>query len=368
MDIEQKLALLKKYPTTEILTEQDLLRLLESGEQLKHYIGFEISGFVHLGTGLFCAAKLADIQRAGFKTTVFLADWHSWINKKLGENWEAYKIAGKYFAETLKRCAAIFGADPEAVEVVYGSELYHANDEYWKQMIEVAKHTSLARARRSITILGRKMGEKVDLAQLIYVPMQVTDIFALGVHLAHAGIDQRKAHVIAREVAKKLTVMPLKLKEEIIKPVALHHELLYSFAISAVPKTKEEMIEVKMSKSKPESCAFVHDSEEELKRKILNAYCPPRQLEYNPVIQLARLVFRDEELIEIEREERYGGTLHCAGITDLLEKYSKGELHPLDLKRCVAEKVAELLRPVREYFEGPGKSLLEEMRQVIITR
>ena len=91
-----------------------------------------------------------------------------------------------------------------------GTDLYHHNDAYWATLIDVAKNTSLARMQRSITILGRREGESVDFAKLIYPPMQVADIFIQGINLAHAGMDQRKAHVVARDVAAKMRVSPLR--------------------------------------------------------------------------------------------------------------------------------------------------------------
>ena len=74
--------------------------------------------------------------------------------------------------------------------------------------------------QRSITILGRKEGESVDFAKLMYPAMQVADIFYMGVNIAHAGMDQRKAHVVARDVATKMRVSPLlDAAGEQIKPV-----------------------------------------------------------------------------------------------------------------------------------------------------
>ena len=368
--VERRLRLIELYPTIEILTKEDLIRFLESKEPINHYIGLEISGLIHLGTGLFCGSKMADLQRAGIRVTIFLADWHSWINKKLGEDWEAYRVVGKYFDKTLRKIISVFGGDEDSVRTVFGSELYHCNDDYWKLVIEVSKHTTLARIRRSITILGRKQGESVSFGQLIYVPMQVADIFQLEAHIAHAGIDQRKAHVIAREVANKITVKPLRLNNQVVKPVALHHEPLLSLGLSKVPESKEELVEVKMSKSKPDSAIFVHEDLETIKQKILRGFCPPREIQFNPIIQLAKLVYRERDEIVIPREQKYGGDLVLQGIDELLRVYKEGKLHPLDLKRAVAEELVDLLRPVSNWFQhGEGKALLEEAIQYIkITR
>ncbi len=59
---------------------KSLKALIESGQQLEHYIGFEISGMVHLGTGLVSMGKIADFLEAGAKCRVLLADFHTfWI-------------------------------------------------------------------------------------------------------------------------------------------------------------------------------------------------------------------------------------------------------------------------------------------------
>jgi len=84
MDTKTKLDLIKAPPIEEILTEADLKAAIELGIPLKHYIGFEISGLLHLGQGMLSAIKIADFQKAGVDCSIFLADYHAWINEKLG--------------------------------------------------------------------------------------------------------------------------------------------------------------------------------------------------------------------------------------------------------------------------------------------
>ncbi|WP_231434059.1 hypothetical protein [Candidatus Nanopusillus massiliensis] len=48
----------------------------------RHYIGYEISGYVHLGTAVVSGYKLIDFMNFA-ETEVFLADWHSVINNTL---------------------------------------------------------------------------------------------------------------------------------------------------------------------------------------------------------------------------------------------------------------------------------------------
>lgn len=377
MDIETKFNLIKRN-TEEVMTEEDLKILLESGMKLKHYIGFEISGKIHLGTGLMCMSKVKDFMDAGIDVFIFLADWHSWINDKLGGDRETIKkVAGGYFKEGLKASLKCVGGDPDKLKFVLGSDLYHNNDDYWATVIEISKHTTLARIRRSITIMGRKEGEAVDFAKLIYPPMQVADIFIQGIHLPHAGLDQRKAQVIARDVALKLKIKPL-LDDQgnKIKPVAIHHHLILGLGKPPMwPISKDRLQEVwsalKMSKSKPDTCIFVHDSPEEIRRKIKNAFCPEGETEFNPVLDWTKyLIFRDKKSeLFVERPQKFGGNITYYSYEDVEKVFVEKKLHPLDLKNAVAEKLIKILEPARKHFEKPRvKKMWEELEEMIITR
>ncbi len=374
MDNEKRFELIKRN-TEEIMTEEDLKQRLESGIKLKHYIGFEISGKIHLGTGIMCMSKVRDFMDAGIDCSIFLADWHSWINDKLGGDREKIKrVAGGYFKEGLKASFKCVGGDTEKLKFVLGSDLYHNNDEYWQTMIDISKNTSLARMMRSITIMGRKEGESVDFAKLIYPPMQVADIFIQGINLPHAGLDQRKAQVIARDVALNLKISPLlDNKGNKIKPVAVHHHLILGLGKPPVWPIKKENLQdvwssLKMSKSKPETCIFIHDSEEEIRTKIKNAFCPEGEVEFNPVLDWAKsLVFRNKSSkLEVNRSEKFGGKIVYENYDNLEKDFLNKKLHPLDLKMAIAEEIAKLLEPARKHFAQPKvKDMLKELETLI---
>jgi tyrosyl-tRNA synthetase len=359
----------------EVLTRDDLEKLIASGTPLRHYIGFEISGKVHLGTGLACLGKVKDFVDAGVECTIFLADWHSWINDKLGgDRGTIRRMALDYFAEAMKASFHCLGGDPAKLKFVLGTDLYHNNDGYWAGLIDVAKQTSLARMERSISILGRKEGESVDFAKLIYPAMQVADIFEMGVNLAHAGMEQRKAHVIARDVASKLRVKPLRdAKGQQIKPVCLHHPLLLGLNKPQVwppaeGTDKTEMFaSMKMAKSVKSSALFVHDTEDEVRTKVRKAFCPPDSATFNPVLDWARkLIFAREGEFRIARSEAHGGDLVFTSPDEVDEAFLSGALHPADLKNGVAEWLVETLRPAREAFASPDKqALIAELDQLV---
>jgi tyrosyl-tRNA synthetase len=373
---EERMNLIKRN-TEEILTDEDLRVLLESDEKLKHYIGFEISGKPHLGHGLVCMSKVKDFADAGAEVSVFLADWHSWINDKLGGDMKIIqKIGVPFFKEALIAAYKCVGGDPKELKFVLGSELYKKSGDYWETVIDVSKNTTLGRIERSITIMGRKEGESVDFAKLIYPPMQVADIFVQGVNIAHAGNDQRKAQVIARDVALKLK-NPLKNKKgETIKPVAVHGHLILGLQKPNVwPVPKENLqdlwAQMKMSKSIPSSAIYMTDSEEEVRKKIASAFCPEGEVEFNPLIDWAKYIvfINDKSKLEIKRPEKYGGNKTYHNFEDLKNDFGAKKLHPMDLKSAMADKLVEILAPAREHFAQPKiKKLKEEMDKLLITR
>ena len=376
MDAEKRFELIKRN-TEEILTDEDLRSLLKSGEKLKHYIGFEISGKPHLGHGLVCMSKVKDFVDAGVDCSIFLADWHSWINDKLGGDMKIIKgIGAEYFKEALIAAYKCVGGNPKDLKFVLGSDLYHNNDKYWEMVIDVSKHTTLGRIERSITIMGRKEGESIDFAKLIYPPMQVADIFIQGINLPHAGNDQRKAQVIARDVALNLKNSLTNKKGEKIKPIAVHGHLVLGLqkpSIWPVPKEKLQDVwsDMKMSKSIPSSSVYMTDTEEEVKKKIMGAFCPEGEVDFNPLIDWAKyMVFiNDKAKLEIKRDKKFGGDKDYKSFEELVKDFKNKKLHPMDLKSAMANKLNQILEPAREHFATPKmKKLKEDMDKLLITR
>jgi len=368
MDINEKIKLITRN-CQEILTEDDLRKLLENGTELNHYIGFEISGMVHLGTGLISMGKIADFLKAGVKCKILLADFHSYLNNKLGGSWENIRWATEhYFKAGLIASLKCFGVEEDQIEFITGKDLYEKNFIHWETFMEVGKNVTLSRDLRSISIMGKKQGNDVNMSTLFYPPLQVADIFTLKVNLAHAGMDQRKAHVIARDVAKKLTINPLKnSKGEIIAPIAIHQNLIAGLTGPETGKNDEESL--KMSKSKPNSAVFIHDTPEEIREKIKKAYAPPKEIEFNPLINWVQtLVFWGEKTgnFKISRPEKFGGDIIYTDVDQLIEDYKSEKLYPLDLKNGLADWLIEKLEPARKYFERPeAKEGLEKMKEML---
>ena len=362
----QRLALIERN-TAEILGRDELPSLLESGLPLRHYIGFEISGKAHLGTGLMSMAKVRDLTAAGVRCSVLLADWHTWINDKLGGDRELIRRAATgYFTEALRASLLCVGADPGSVDFVLASDLYRDNETYWATVIDVSKNTTLARMQRSISILGRREGESVDFAKLIYPAMQAADIFAQGIHIAHAGLDQRKAHVIARDVALHIRINTLHAPDgTVLKPVALHHPLLLGLRrppVWPVPEgsARDVFAEMKMSKSDPQSAVFVHDSPDQIRDKLRRAFCPPDSVDFNPILDwVDQIVFRIAGgPWHVDRTPQNGGPVSFDTYDDVATAYAAGRLHPMDAKQALAARLIDLLEPARAHFAQPERTAM----------
>lgn len=362
----KKLKLIKQN-TEEILGEERLVELLNTNQTLKHYIGFEISGMLHIGSGLMTAINIKNFLQAGIQTNIFLADWHTWINEKLdGEMETIQEIANNYFKEAIIASMKCVGLKGDESKFIMGTELYSQDLNYWNTVVQVCKILTVSRVKKSSTIMGRQLGDEQKFAKLLYPPMQVADIFALNVDIAHSGLDQRKAHVIAREVAKGLS------KE---KPIAIHHHLI--MGLGTPPKDlelkKENLREIwsslKMSKSKPDTCIFVHDSPDEIKRKIKKAFCPQNNVEFNPILDWCKhLIFPLQEKLRIDRPEKFGGKVEFITFENLVDAFEQGSLHPMDLKDAVAEAIIDILKPARKHFEEESrKETLEKLRRIIQT-
>ena len=314
---------------------------------------------MHIGQGLVCGNKIKELIQAGFQFTIFLADWHAMINNKYNGDMDKIHTTGEYFIH----CFTALGIPRNNVQYTWASELA-AKSEYWSRVLKVAKVTTTNRVMRALPILGRELKtQETDAASIFYPCMQAADIFQMQVDMACAGIDQRKAHILAREAGERLGWG---------KPVSLHTPLLMGLggvqdaekaSFDEDPKLSQ-VIAAKMSKSKPEDNILIHDTPEQIHDKIRRAYCPPRIVEGNPVLDYCRLlIFPKGELFTLERDKKYGGNLEFKKYDQLEQAYVAGKVHPEDLKKNVSRVLSDRLSPVREYFKK-NPTYLQEMQKI----
>lgn len=358
MNVEERLNLIKEVGE-EIVTEDDLKALLEEKKNPIAYDGFEPSGRIHIAQGLLRSINVNKMTKAGCKFKMFVADWHGWANNKMGGDLDKIQTVGKYFVEVWRAC----GMDLDNVEFVWASDILR-NDSYWKKVMEISRNSTVQRILRCGQIMGRKEGEVQQASQILYPCMQAADIFELEADICQLGMDQRKVNMLAREIGPKLGYW---------KPVSVSHHML--MGLSEPPKGSSDAVEkaiaMKMSKSNPDSAIFMNDSEEDIKRKMKKAYCPEKQISENPILEYCRyIVFEKFSELEIKRPEKFGGDVSFETYSELESAFSKGDIHPLDLKNAVSSYVNQLIEPVREHFEKNenARNLLEQVKSMQVTR
>ena len=118
---------------------------------------------------------------------------------------------------------------------------------------------------------------------------------------------------------------------------------------------------------KPDSAIFVHDSEDDIKRKISKAFCPEKVLDGNPIIEYAEYLILRDRTMKIERPAKFGGDLEITNAEELRAIYSEGKLHPMDLKNSVSAELIKMLKPARDYFVK-HKEYLEQIKEIEVTR
>ncbi|MCX6783557.1 MAG: tyrosine--tRNA ligase [candidate division WWE3 bacterium] len=342
----------------EIITEEELLKLFQTKEHPVCYDGFEPSGIAPIHFGLLRALYVKKLLETGVHVILFLADFHGMINNKLGGDLEKIKTAGKYFIEVWKAA----GINTNKVEVVWASDLL-TRKTYIERLLRVSKELTLDRVTKTLTIAGRNEKDKLIFAQFLYPAMQVSDIFELDLDMVEMGMDQRRANVIAREVAHKLHWKV---------PVAIHHHMLLGLKGTKEGDNPEEvMVKSKMSKSDPTSAIYMHDSASEIAAKIKTAFCPPLIVAGNPVLEYVKyIIMLSLPSFKIERTAEHGGDKEYQTFDEVTNDYESGALHPMDLKAAVARDLDILIKPVREHFENnaEAKKLYETVKSFQITR
>ncbi|MCF7861087.1 tyrosine--tRNA ligase [Candidatus Woesearchaeota archaeon] len=357
MEIEEKIKLIEEVGE-EIVTKDELVELFKSDKQLIAYDGFEPSGNPHIAQGIMRAINVNKMTKAGVKFKMLVADWHGWANNKMGGDLKKIQRVGEYLVELWRVC----GMDLENVEFVWASELA-SSDDYWKLVMQIARNSTLNRIIRCGQIMGRNDAEVLQASQILYPCMQCADIFYLQANICQLGMDQRKVNMLAREIGPSLGYW---------KPIVVSHHML--MGLSQPPtgeSTEDRTIELKMSKSKPDTAIFMTDTMEDIDRKIKKAYCPEGNVNENPILEYCKyIIFEKMDQIRIERPEKFGGNLTLKSYAELEDVFSKNQLHPMDLKSAVAQCINELVEPVRVHFQTDpkAKALKEEIDSYQVTR
>ncbi|MBI4981067.1 tyrosine--tRNA ligase [Candidatus Woesearchaeota archaeon] len=320
MTPQDKLKLIKR-DTQEIVTEDELLKLLETKKQPVVYLGTAVTGKPHIGYFVW-VLKMADFLKAGFKVKVLLADLHGALDNT---PWAVLERRYNYYSTVIPLMFTAVGADIKNVEIVKGST-FQLKKEYILDVLKMSTFTSINDAKRAASEVV-KFGDNPKLSGLIYPLMQALDEVYLDVDIQYGGVDQRKILMFARENLPQMGYTP---RVEVMTPL--------------IPG----LIGKKMSASDPKSKIDLLDNEKTVQDKLKGAYCEEGVVEDNGVLAFLKQVLiplkqdRKESFV-VERPAKYGGNLTFKNYEEVEKVFVEKQLHPLDLKMAVAREISALL-------------------------
>ncbi|MFT4244682.1 MAG: tyrosine--tRNA ligase [Candidatus Woesearchaeota archaeon] len=363
MSVDEKVELILNT-FEEIVGEDELRELFRKFEvgkitEIRAYDGFEPSGQIHIAQGLMRAIQVNKLTSCGITFIFWVADYFAWLNNKYGGDLEKIQTCGKYLIEVWKSC----GMDLEKVEFRWTSKDLENNPKYWENFLKLSTHPTVSRVLRCGQIMGREESTENPTSQIVYPLMQANDIHHLRADIAQLGLDQRKVNMLARDIYPKMGWA---------KPIVIsHHMLLGLQKIDTEKEGNDRKIEMKMSKSKPNTAIFMTDSKEDVEKKFKKAHSIDGVVEDNPVLEYFKyIVFERFDEVQIERPEKFGGLYKASSYDQLINDFKEQTIKSLDLKMMCANYINELLEPTRKHFEenAKAKELLQKVQSFAITR
>jgi len=325
MDGEKRFELIIRN-TEEVITKEELKKLLQEKKKPSVYLGTAITGRPHIGYFVW-VLKLSDFLKAGFKVKLLLADIHGALD---GTPWDVLEKRYEYYKAVIPLMFECIGADIEDFEIVKGSS-FQMKEKYFYDILKMSTAVTINDCKRSAAEVV-KFGDNPKLSGLIYPIMQALDEEHLGVDIQYGGIDQRKILMFARENAHHVGYKP---RIEIMTPL--------------IPG----LVGKKMSSSDPKTKIDLLDDEEVIIKKIKGAECAEGIIEDNGVLAFTKYVImvvkgdRGEPFI-VERPEKFGGNVKYMNYESLEKDFAAKKLHPLDLKTALAKEINNFLKPIRD--------------------
>ena len=299
----------------EIINEDKIDSFMKKGIV---YCGYECSGEIHLGH-LVTILKLLDLQKAGIKVKVLLADWHTWLNQK--GDWDFVNKQVKAWEKGFKSVGL-------NATIVKGTS-FQKKPDYFEDILKMSLGLTVNRGVRAMQQVARDI-DSAKISQIIYPLMQVEDVKKLGVNFVVSGTDQRKIYMMGLDEGSEIGLQ---------EAVYLYTPLIPGLV---GPGTK-------MSSSVANSFISIRDKKEDIKKKVNKAYCTPGDVKNNPILSIAKLIiFPKLDKLEIKRDKKFGGNLKFKSYEELETSFESGDLHPADFKSAMIEAIEEVIAPIRK--------------------
>jgi tryptophanyl-tRNA synthetase len=312
-----------------------ILEKVAKGEEFAVVSGLNPSSPLHLGhKALFDV--LLFLQKLGGRIFIPLTNDESVLDGKLPTLAESRKMAHEHILPDL----AAFGFDPQRTHMYVLSDY----PEIYNFAMHLNRHVSLASVKTtfgedSLSSPGQIFYRSlVQMAQIL-LP-QLPEFGGPQPTLIPVGVDQHPYLLLARDVAKKLKMIP-------------PSELVLKFQ----PSLRDP--EAKMSGSKPETAIYLTDNAQTIERKINRAYTGA--------------------LSSLESHQKYGGIPEICSVfsllnfhhpdedvvSDIKSKYEKGEIKMDELKKCTSDYIVGL---TQEHQKKRALITEQEISKYLLTK
>lgn len=200
MTVDEQLALLRRA-TTEIISEADLRKKLESGRTLRVKLGVDPTAKdVTLGWAVVLR-KLRDFQRCGHQAVLVVGDFTAQIGDPSGKSKTRKQLTRDEVMTNVEAVLTQFGKilDLDTLEIRYNSEWLGTMS--FADVIRLTAKTTVARIMERDDFTKRwEAHQPISMHELMYPLCQATDSVALRADVELGGNDQKFNNLMGRQL------------------------------------------------------------------------------------------------------------------------------------------------------------------------
>jgi len=207
--MEKDLQYVLRRGVTEIIVEQELVRLLESGKRLRLKMGFDPSRpDIHLGH-VVGMRKLRQFQELGHQVVLIVGDWTAQIGDPSGTSQTRQMLSAEEVRANAETYLQQFFkvVDREKTEVLWQSE--------WFGKFTLADVIRLTSKFTVAQLLAREdfnqrysAGRPIAITELLYPLLQAYDSVMMEADVEFGGIDQKFNCLMGRELQQMMGQTP----------------------------------------------------------------------------------------------------------------------------------------------------------------
>ncbi|TET15548.1 MAG: tyrosine--tRNA ligase, partial [Dehalococcoidia bacterium] len=207
--MEKNLEYILKRGVAEIIVEEELVRLLESGRRLRLKMGFDPSRpDIHLGH-VVAMRKLRDLQNLGHQVVLIVGDWTAQIGDPSGESQTRPMLSAEEVRANAETYMQQFFkvVDREKTELRRQSE--------WYGKFGLADVISLTSKFTVAQLLAREdfsnrhaSGRPIAITELLYPLLQAYDSVAIEADVEFGGMDQKFNCLMGRDLQQMVGQTP----------------------------------------------------------------------------------------------------------------------------------------------------------------